>query len=82
MYALEHYPYVVYTGNSADSILVEIVEIKNPTTELELHQFELSVGYDYQEVEFQEGTVGIYVFKTPGNHPYVPSGDWVSYFCR
>ena len=42
MYALEHYPYVVYTGNSADSILVEIVEIKNPNTEFELHQFEYS----------------------------------------
>jgi gamma-glutamylcyclotransferase (GGCT)/AIG2-like uncharacterized protein YtfP len=82
MYAMEHYPYVVYTGNQADTIVVEIVEIKDAETELELHLFELSVGYIYQEIEFREGAVGIYVFENYGDDPIVPDGDWVSYFCH
>jgi gamma-glutamylcyclotransferase (GGCT)/AIG2-like uncharacterized protein YtfP len=82
MYALNHYPYAVFSGDSSDTIVAEIMIIKDPATELDLHEFELSVGYDYQEIEFRGSTLGIYVYKNPGNHPRVLDGDWVNFFCR
>lgn len=77
MFSLTDYPYVVRTGRSQDTIVVELFRVSNPQTEQIIHQMELEADYIFSEVEIEGIKFGIYLFEAPyPGDPEVGSGDW------
>ena len=80
MYALTEYPYAVHSAKLSDSMVIEIYRIKNEAVKEKIYHLELDAGYIFDQIEIEGKTVGIYLFREPGNDPKVISGDWVEFY--
>ncbi len=74
------FPVAVLSGQTTDSMVVEVFEIKDATTREMIHKLEMDEGYYLHHVQVGDVTAAIYLFKTPENYPKVNGGDWVSFF--
>lgn len=79
MYAMEHYPYVVYTGNPYDRIIVEFTFVSDSVSIQSICSFEAEAGYQLQEIPFGSGSAWIFVFPKAGPEPRILHGDWSLY---
>jgi gamma-glutamylcyclotransferase (GGCT)/AIG2-like uncharacterized protein YtfP len=82
MFALPEYPYVIKSHNPNDSIVVEVHEILDEQVSSEIHEMEISVGYEWETVLIGERNVLLYYFREAGNEKEVKGGDWVKFFGR
>lgn len=80
IFSMGDYPCAVESGNSTDSIVIEIFKITNANIERDIHDMELSVGYHFKNIEINHTNVGIYLYASSKNYPEVPGGDWVEFF--
>lgn len=82
LYAADGYPYAVATGNAPDEIVVDLVEVRDETTQHDIHQLETEAGYFLDYVSISQGKFGIYLYQQNLMHdPLIEDGDWIA-FCN
>lgn len=82
LYSLGSYPCVIKTGNTDDKLTIDLFTVTG-NMESRIHNMELGAGYDYEEIQVDGESYGIYVYDSSAlgsvKDRYVPSGDWVKH---
>jgi gamma-glutamylcyclotransferase (GGCT)/AIG2-like uncharacterized protein YtfP len=79
MWSLGGYPYVMETPSEPENtITVELVEIDDPDTIMNIHGMEIGAGYYNDMIEVNDDIFIIYLFSEHGQHfsQTISSGDW------
>ena|SRR6187200_1802994 len=78
MYSLGEYPYVIYTSDSDDQIVVDLFQITSIEAEELIYEMEIDADYIRSSVVIDGNKFGIYLFagKRDGDE-HVSGGDWV-----
>jgi len=80
LYSFGEFPFAYKTSRETDRILVEVFEIANIETRLQIDALEFGYGYHVEQIILEGMPVNIYLFQDKANYPLVSGGDWVKFF--